>query len=198
LSHREIVKDTLKYRYNHSKEAVFWLENQNLIPAAQLVLSFIDDRNGSVTLGDIEILKKDNKRLILRVKTRSFGKKSFVVKVSLLHSFKQRLKYHLVRDYCYGFSEVPNLIIANKRGLNVPKVFGYGRIYGSFWLTRASIIILEDLANHISTDELLKLRDGNEEKCAEILDYTIPLFIRLYEAKCDNLDINPHAIMLSS
>ena len=95
-----------------------------------------------------------------------------------------------------GFSEAANLIIAAGRGLNVPKVYGYGSVYDSFWLTKMTIVILEDLSGYISVDELLKLNSGDEQKIGEILSRTIPVFVDLYNAKCNNIEINLHAIML--
>ena len=194
----KLIKTALKFKYRHSKKAAFWLKNENVVPMAQSAVSVIDKINGSALLYDVEIIKHGSKRLLFRVNSSSSLKKSFIVKVYLLRHLKYKLKYHRIKYDRFSFSEATNLIAAGKRGLDVPKVYGYGHIYGCFWLIKMSIVIMEDLANYTSVRELLKLNKGDEKKCAQILSRTIPIFVSLYKTKCNHVDMNPGSIMLSN
>ncbi len=198
MNKSKIVKNVLKFRYCHSKKAVFLLKNESMVSVAQSVLSAIDKFNKSVSPHDFEIIRVNDRRLILRTASPEFPERSFVIKVSPLNCFKHRLQYHMIKDRRFGFGEVPNLIIAAKKGLNVPKVYGYGHIYGSCWLIKSCIVILENLANYTSVLELLELNRGNGKKCARILEWTIPTFVKFYKAKCNNIEINLYSIMLSN
>ncbi|UCE36783.1 MAG: hypothetical protein JSW00_14895 [Thermoplasmata archaeon] len=108
-----------------------------------------------------------------------------------------KLKYCWMKYYRYGFAETANLIIARNRGINVPRVYGYGRIYGPFGLINKDMVILEDLAHLTSVDELLRLNRGDDKKCAKILSQTIPVFVSLHKAKCNIVYILSDAIMFS-
>ena len=131
------------------------LRNENLLPVAQSVLSVIDDSEESPLPDNFQLLKGAiGDRAVLRVKPSQFNEKSYVVKVCPVFRFKDRLKYPVMKTRTLGFSEAANLIIAAGRGLNVPKVYGYGSVYDSFWLTKMTIVILEDLSGYISVDEL--------------------------------------------
>ena len=197
MNKSRLLKDVLKFRYRHSKVATFLLRSEDLVPVAQSVLSVMNKSEESSLPDDFQLLKgAKGDRVVFRVKPSQFNKDSFVVKVCPVFRFKHRLAYLLMKTCTLGFSEAANLIIAASRGLNVPKVYGYGSIYDSCRLTKMTVVILEDLSGYISVDELLKLNRGDEQKCAEILSRTIPVFVDLYNAKCNNIEINLHAVML--
>ena len=135
--------------------------------------------------------------MVFRVNSLPSNIESFVVKICPFLRFKHRLEYTVVRHHIFGISEAANLIIAADRGLNVPEVYGYGCIYDSFRLIKMSVVILEYLNHYSPVDQLLELNRGDERKCAEILDRTLPVFVGLYKAGCNNIETNLHAIMLS-
>ncbi len=186
----------LGFEYSDLQRAKWWLSDKSLIPLAQLAASAIDTCGESPSSHDVEILKRQDRRLILRINLSQSGQAPFIMKVSPLRCLRHRLKYHSMKYNRFAFGEAVNLLIAAKRGLKVPKVYGYGCIYGSCRLITKDILILEDLAPRTPVGELLKLNRGDEEKCAKILSRTIPSFVDLYKEKCNNISTNMGAIML--
>ena len=202
MSGSKLVQDALKFRYRHSKEARFWLKDESIVPVAQSVLSIIDKHYEPLSEPNIEILRRhcrgsSLRKLAFRIECKESPGKSYVVKVFPLRCLKHRLKYHRMRHHRFGFGEAANLLIANERGLKVPKVYGYGHIYGSYWLVKTSIVIVEYLAHQSSIEELLKSCGQDQNKCAQILNHTVPIFAGLYKAKCNHIDVNLGAIMFS-
>lgn len=196
LSKRRILMTALGFEYSDLQRAKWWLRDKSLIPVAQLAASAIDTWGESPSSHDVEILKRDDRRLIFRINLSQSGEDPFIMKVAPLRCLRQRLKYHSMKYNRFAFGEAVNLLIAAKIGLKVPKVYGYGCIYGSCRLITKDVLILEDLAPRIPVGELLKLNRGDEEKCAKILSRTIPSFVDLYKAKCNHIGLNMGAIML--
>lgn len=196
LSKRRILMTALGFEYSDSQRAKLWLCDKSLIPLAQSVPPAIDTYSESASSQDVEVIKRDKRRLVLRINLSQSGEESFIVKVFPLRCLRHRLKYHSMKYDRFAFGEAANLLIAARRGLNVPKVYGYGCIYGSSRLIKKDILILEDLAPRTSVGELLKLNKGDEEKCAKIFSRTIPIFVDLYKAKCNHIGSNISAIML--
>jgi hypothetical protein len=195
---QRILKTALKFEYRDAARTVWRLKDEGLVAVAQSILPAINKFNESSLPHNFHLLKgKKGERTVFRVNSSPSNKKSFVVKVCPLTRFRHRLKYTMMKHQMFGFSEVANLIIAAERGLNVPKVYGYGYVYDFFRLIKMSIAIIEDLNHYSRVDELLKLNRGDEQKYAEILNRTIPVFVDLYKAGCNNIEINLHAIMLS-
>ena len=196
LSKRRMLMAALGFEYRDLRRAKWRLSDRSLIPLAQLAASAIDTCGEPPSSHDVEILKRDDRRLILRINLSQSGKHPFIMKVAPLRCLRQRLKYHSIKYNRFAFGEAVNLLIAAERGLKVPKVYGYGCIYGSCRLITKDVLILEDLAPRIPVGELLRLNSGDQEKCAQILNRTIPCFIDLYKAKCNNISTNMGAIML--
>jgi len=194
----KIITNTLNFKYKHSDNIIFWLKDANIVSVVQSVLSALDKHNQSGLPDNIEILKNTpvSKRLLFRIKLPA--QKSFVAKVLTLHLFRLRLKYCWMKYHRYGFAETANLIAANNRGINVPQVYGYGRIYGSARLIKKDIVILEDLNHHIPIDELLERNKENEQECINTLDRVIPMLISHYKARCNNWDINTGSVVFDN
>ena len=195
---RGMLKTALRLKYSDSRRAKWWLKNESLIPVAKSILSDIDKCYESASGHNVDVIKKENNRLVFRIKSSSSTEKSFVAKVFPLLCLRHRLKYHRMKykHSRFAFGEAVSLLIAAERGLNVPKVHGYGCIYGSSGLIKMSVLILEDLVHHTTIGELLKLNSGNEKKCVEIMNRVIPVFINLYKTACNNINVNMGAIML--
>jgi len=195
LTKSKLINNTLTFKYRHCRRVVFWLKSTGMVPVVQSVLFALDQHNQSVLPDNIEILKNTpvNKRLLFRIKMPT--EESFVVKVLTLHLFRLRLKYWYMKHHRYRFAEAANLIIANKRGLRVPQVHGYGRIHGPSGLIKKDMVILEDLNNHISFNELLEQNKANKQECINILNRLIPVFVSHYKAMCNNWDINTSSVI---
>lgn len=197
LIKRKILKTTLGFKYRNSRRSKWWLSDESLIPLVQSVASYIERYDGLATDNNIEIVKREVNRLVFRVKSLSPAEESFIVKVFPLCCLRHRLKYHIMKysHNRFAFGEAVNLLIGAKRGLNVPKVHGYGQVYGCSTLIKKSVLIIEDLEHHITIGELLKLNSADQEKCGEILNRAIPIFVSLYEACCNDISVNSGSIM---
>lgn len=195
---RKVLKTALKLEYRDRVRTTWWLKDEGLIPVVQLILPVINRFDDSSLPQNFQLLKgKINDRIVFRVNSSSSNKKSFVVKICPFLRFKHRVEYTMVKHHIFGLSEAANLVTAANRGLNVPNVYGYGYVYDFLRMIKMSIVILEDLNHYSRVGELLKSNRGDEQKCAEILSRTIPVFVDLYKAGCNNIEINMHAIMLS-
>lgn len=106
-----------------------------------------------------------------------------------LNRLEHKLKYHR-----YGLDEVANLLKAADKGVNTPRVYGYGHIYNLLRLVEASVIILEDLSGLSPINNILCKGTDNERH--QIFMRTIPLFVSLYNAGCNHIDVNSGAVML--
>jgi len=195
---REILKTALRLKYSDSRRAKWLLKDKSLIPLAKSVLSDIDKCYESASGHNVDVIKQEDNRLVFRTKSSSSPGKSFVVKVFPLRCLRHRLKYHSMKykHSRFAFGEAVSLLIASERGLNVPKVYCYGCIYGCSGLIKMSVLILEDLVHHSTIGELLKLNSGNEKKSVEIMNRAIPILIGLYKAACNYINVNLGAIML--
>lgn len=196
LHKRRILTTALPFEYGDLRRAKWWLTDESLIPVAQAATAAIDAAGESGSSRDLEVLKSDERRLIVRIASSQSGGDPFIVKVSPLRCLRHRLKYHSLKYDRFAFGEAVNLLAAAERGLNVPKVYGYGCIYGSCRLATKDILILQDLAPRVQVDDLLEQSRGDEKKCAAVLDRTIPTFLALYKAHCNHININMHAVML--
>jgi hypothetical protein len=194
---RASLKRVLKYEYQYSNTS--WrLKDENFIGLVQSVFSVLNRFDKIPLPNNIEVLKgKKGDRIVFRIKLSSQNSESFVVKMCPFVLFKHRLRYTWMIKSGRGVGEAENLVIAAERGIPVPNVYGCGYVYDSFRLINMRIIILEDLLQYGSVDQCLQVDHPGEQQVAVILKRTIPVFVDLYRAKCNNIEINPHAIMLS-
>ena len=186
----------MRFRYDDTQKSTWWLKDESLVPVARSILAAVDKCPESSSPDNFQILKQTHDRLILRVLPQNFASQSFIAKIFILSCLRHKLKYHIKKYDRFGFAEAANLIIAAQRGLNVPRIYGYGRIYGSLALIKKSIVLLEDLAHQATVGKLLELNSRDQNKCADILGRTIPVFAGLYKANCNHIDVNPESILL--
>lgn len=179
----------MKFKYTDSRKLRWWLEDETLVPAALSITEVIRNINEHILRPDIEIFKLNERKAVFRVECPHITKKSFVAKVFFLNRLKNGLKYHK-----YGLDEVANLIRAADRGINTPNVYGYGHINNALGLVKASVIILEDLRGLLSLDKIMN--KTREDERPGVLMCTIPLFVSLYRAGCNHIDMNNGAVML--
>jgi len=169
--------------------AKWWLKDESLAPLAQSIVGTIRNINHHALQSSIEIFKLTERKAVFRVEYPNCSCPSFVAKAFLLSRFEHRFKYHR-----YGLNEVTNLFKAANRGINTPKVYGFGHIYGLFGLVEASAIIMEDLSSLSPIKKLLLKGTDSERK--QIFMRTIPSFVSLYNAGCNHIDVNSGAVML--
>lgn len=189
MSKQRIVKSALKSTYKDSKSIKWWLEDESLIPVARSVATAVKQITNHAVPPNIKIFKLNQRKAVFRIEPSQDERRSFVAKVHLLNRFEDSFKYHK-----YGLDEAVNLLKARDKGINTPKVYGYGHIHNLLKLVKASVIILEDLSGLLPIGNLL--REGTNSKRHQMFMWTIPLFVSLYNAGCNHTDVNSGAVML--
>jgi len=189
LSRRKILKNALRLTHSDSHGIKWWLKDESLIPVAKSIIGIIKDITSNIMSSDIEMLKSAKRKTVFRVKNPENSRETFVAKVFYLNHFSHRLSYHL-----YGLDEAANSVRARDRGINAPEVYGYGDMRDTLGFVKTSIIILEDLRHMSTIGELMSTM--SEAECTKIFMSTIPLFISLYRANCNHININSNAVML--
>ncbi len=199
FSEQRMLAAALPVRFGDSPGAKWWLNNENLIGAVKSCENIICENTESGVQCEVEILKEEENRLVFRIKA-SDDDKFLVVKVFPLRCLRHRLKYHWMkyRNRRFAFGEAVSLLIAADRGLNVPKVYGYGQMYSPRGLINKSVLILENLGDHVAIGDMLEKNRDNQEKCVEILSRATPFLVRLYRAGCNHISVNSGCIMLST
>ncbi|MCK5606166.1 hypothetical protein KAR91_29980 [Candidatus Pacearchaeota archaeon] len=187
------MKSTLSIRYHTSDNDKWWLKGNDIRSIANSISSVAKNIKGDAVPADIEIFKLNDRKAVFRV---AIGKESFFAKVFFLNNLSNRFKYQL-RYNKYGIDEASNLIIANSRQINSPHVYGYGEIYDTYGFTKINIVILQDLFKLSPIGTLMHRNASSEDKCYDLLMKTIPLFISLYKANCNHIDINSGGVMLN-
>ena len=191
LSRRRILRNALKFRYSGLRRASWWLKDMNLAACADSVVDIIRSIISKAVPPDIEMIKLTPRKAVFRVSNPHNSHETFVVKAFFLNHFSHRLNYRL-----YGLDETANLIQAKDRGINTPDVYGYGHVYDRLGLVRTGIIILEDLGHMPTIGNLLDTIPEIER--SEIFTNTVPLFVSLYRANCNHIDLGSSAVMLGN
>ncbi len=179
----------MKFRYEDSRKVKWWLRDESLAPLAHSIAGTIRNITHHALRSRVEIFKLTDRKAVFRVEHPNGSGPSFVAKAFLLSRFEHGFKYQR-----YGLNEVVNLLTAMDRSINTPKVYGYGHIYGLLRLVEASVIIMEDLPSLSPIKNLLLKGTDNERH--QIFMRTIPLFVSLYNAGCNHIDVNSGAVML--
>jgi hypothetical protein len=65
-------------------------------------------------------------------------------------------------------------------------------------LIKKSVLVLENLVNHIPIGDMLRLNKDDQEKCVKILCRAIPFLARMYKSGCNHISFNSGCIMLSN
>ena len=140
-----------------------------------------------------EILRKARRRLVFRLNLgrRGLGPATVVVKAHRMESLKRAL----FRHSRYGPQEIGNLLEATRRGVPVPRVYGYGQGRSGI-LVRDMMIIMEDMASRKPVGELLAGAGGCVERQKEIMARAGRLLVGLYEAGCNHIDTNGNALWI--
>ncbi len=179
----------MKFTYEDSRKVKWWLKDESLVPAAQSITETIRNITHHSLRPNAEIFKLTDRKAVFRVELPEGTGRSLVAKAFLLPRFEHRVKYHK-----YGLNEVVNLLKAADKGINTPRVCGYGHIYSRFRLVEANVVISEDLMGLSPIKDLLLKGTDNERH--RIFMRTIPLFVSLYNAGFNHIDVNSGAVML--
>lgn len=140
-----------------------------------------------------EILKRARRRLVFRLSLgeSESGPATVVVKCHRMESLKRAI----LRYRRYGPQEVGNLLEAARRGVPVPRVYGYGQQRSGI-LVHDMMIMMEDMAPRKTVAELLAEAGGCIERQKEILARAGQLLVRLYETACNHIDTNCSALWI--
>ena len=196
LNRKKVLRSELGFIYK-SSQCKWWLKNQSFVDLAKKIGYYVKQLSNDEdeVISDIEILKRAEKKIVLRIfhnntEKSSHDERSFIVKIFFLKQLSHKLKY------CrYGLDEAVNLITAKKRGIKSSAVFGYANLYDRCRLVNASIILMEDLCHLKPIGDMMK--NSSDEQRGKLFMSTIPLIISLYKANCNHIDVNAGAVMLS-
>ena len=190
MNKQRFIKNVLNFEFSDSLKAKWWLKDESLVPAAQSITETIRNITNHSLRPNTEFIKLTDRKAVFRVIPTEGSERSVVAKAFLLPRLEHRFKYHK-----YGLDEVVNLLKAADKGINTPRVYGYGHIYSLFRLVEANVVISEDLLGLSPIKNLLLKGTDNERH--QIFMRTIPLFVSLYNAGCNHIDVNSGAVMLS-
>ncbi len=140
-----------------------------------------------------DLLKQKRNRLIFRLCGRGSGAgfPSVLVKSFPMHNLKQRL-YSYRR---YGPREAANLLEAAARNIPVPCVYGYGIVTGGATVS-STAVMMEDLGDNRAIGTLLAAPGLSEDEKMGILNRAGNLLIRLFEGRCNHIDLNAQSMHL--
>ncbi len=193
-----ILRKALTVTYNESVKISWRLKDQDLVPIVKSARAIIEQK-AIVNRNHIsELIKEEDNRHVFKITSRD-NTKSYIFKVFPLQCVRHRLKYlWMTRKFSrFAYGEAISLLIASEKGINVPDVYGYGYILGKSMLIEKSVLILECLSHHTTIGDLLELHRNDQARCLQILNRSIPIFVKLYETACNHISVNAGAIMLS-
>jgi tRNA A-37 threonylcarbamoyl transferase component Bud32 len=210
LNERKLVKTKLNFEFSDMRTR-WWLRDETLVPLAKSTADAVRDILEDVIPARVKILKRtiferSERKNVFRINNPESSEQFFVVKVFFgdrksnaaegnhKNTARIKLRYRL-RSSRYSLNEVANLFRATDKGINTPRVYGYGHLRGRLRLVKASIIILEDLG--ASTLENMLMQAESEEERSRIFLQTVPLFVSLFRAHCNHIDVNNNAIILA-
>jgi len=187
---QKILKTALSFKFNDSWRIKWWLKDESLTAVAQSIAKAVGDITSKAVPPDIKIFKLNERKAVFQIKNSNNSKQSYIAKTFFLNRFEHRFKYHR-----YGLDEAANLITARDKNINTPEVYGYGHINDLLGFVKISTIILEDLPNLSPIGTLMCAKSHKER--SELFMRTIPLFVSLYRAGCNHIDVNSGAVMLA-
>ncbi len=197
-SQRRIVCSALPVRHRGAYGASWHLCDTAFVPGAELVSGLSRSPRTNTALESATLLRGREDKDVLRLAIPNSENGSVIAKVFRLRDLSRRFRYQILGYNRFGLSEAFNLIVAAKRGLNVPRVWGYGYVRGSSGLTKTSMVMLEDLAPCVSVGEALAESAGDQECCLDILRRVTPIFKGLFRASCNHVDVNLGAVLLDT
>ena len=101
-----------------------------------------------------------------------------------------------LRHKTRGWSEARNLLLAAKRRIPVPAVYGFG-LRRSWGLVDRSLVLMEYLGDHRTLLDLLETSASQDQRRA-YLARSIPLIVSLYRGCANHIDLGGPNIMIHS
>lgn len=193
-----ILKNALAITYKDSVRVSWRLKDEDLVPIVKSAKAVIEQKAVLNEDHVFELIKEEDNRQVFKITSRG-NAKSYIFKVFPLQCLRHRLKYLWMtrRSSRFAYGEAISLLIAAEKGINVPDVYGYGYVLDKSMLIEKSVLILECLSHHTTIGDLLELHRNDQARCLQILNRSIPLFVKLYETACNHISANTGAIMFS-
>ena len=157
---------------------------------ADAVSTFLEKQR---TAADIQILKEEQNRLILRVgKSPNPNSGKIIAKVFPLYNLRLQLKCLKLSyaDNRFGFGEAHNLLYARSKGFRVPSVLGCGWINVFPGVVKYSIVLLEDFGNLKTFYELFKVYRKDQDRCLALLNSMNDSFLKFYQTGCSMVNFH--------
>lgn len=193
-----MLRKALAVTYNDSARVGWRLKDKDLVPIVKSARAIIEQKTILNKNHIFEFIKEEDNRQVFKITSKD-NTKSYIFKVFPLQCVRHRLKYlWMTRKFSrFAYGEAISLLIASEKGINVPDVYGYGYILGKSMLIKKSVLILECLSHHTTIGQLLELHRNDQARCLQILNRSIPVFVKLYETACNHISVNTGAIMFS-
>ena len=134
----KVVRDALRYVCKEDGRTGWWLCDESLVDLCGRIEASVWEADDDNRPDDVEIINRTDRNVLFRIRDDGSGR-SFVCKVFFLNHLSHRLRY-----FNYGLDEAANLIVAKRRGIKSPDVYGYGQVRGRGGVVRRNIDILED------------------------------------------------------
>ena len=133
------------------------------------------------------LFKRGPRRLVFRLDSVHPEHPAVMVKAFPLNTLRHRWRHKK-----YGQAETINLLIAEQRGLPVPRVFAHG------WRRQWGLVCWNTLVMEFIDGRPLKehLTQASGSTNRELLWRVLPLFEQVYQTGCNHIDLGPHAILL--
>jgi hypothetical protein len=139
----------------------------------------------------VTCLQNSRCRTVLRGPMAGGEGATCVIKIVFLPGLKRKLGF-----WRYGLPEATNLLRAHALGIRVPRVYGFGRVSSRWKIPMATALLMEDLTEHRAVRAELRRVDDDRAAANAVVDRVLPLFVTLYHACCNHIDMHSHNIML--
>jgi tRNA A-37 threonylcarbamoyl transferase component Bud32 len=210
LNERKLVRTNLDFKFTY-RRTKWWLRDETCVTLAESTADAVTGILEDIIPPHIEILKRailegTERKTVLRINHPKGSRQFFVVKVflgdrksnvaqgSCKNTARIKLRYRF-RCARYSLDEVANILRARDKAINTPRVYGYGHLGGTLCLVKSSIIILQDLGS--STLKNMLIQAESERERSKIFLRTVPLFVSLFRARCNHIDVNNNAIIMA-
>ena len=189
--HEDRIESTLNVVHRDGLSGyMWWVREPGQVALAASVGAVLERILAGDRREDVHLFKANDRKLVFRFNVPGGAGGSVIAKVFMLKKLRKRLAYRR-----YALDEAGNLLRARAVGIRVPEVIGYGHLRSRFGLVKVGVVILEDLHDRLPVGAVLERKPPCERYA--ILQRTSSLFMSLYRAACDHIDVNSQGVMLS-
>jgi tRNA A-37 threonylcarbamoyl transferase component Bud32 len=136
-------------------------------------------------------LRKSRCRTVLGGPLQRGSSATCVIKIVYLPGLGRKL-----RPWRYGLPEAVNLLRAHDLGIRVPRVYGVGKVFRGWRIPVATALLMEDLSGYRTLRDLLRSVRGDLAAARSIVATALPLFVRVYHARCNHIDMHTANLLL--